>query len=266
MEAYFAGTPPFKGQKSRVDIPDNFIWQTVLDVHRDFGELSIVAGDKAFGTAAESHAGITVYEALDDFIDSPGCQALVKRESTDRAGAYISALLMSDHSRVQEAVEEALMDQLSGRAVSSDDIPEDNHEATISSIEGLISLGLDRHELRYFGEGVFTVPFAARVEALLEYAIFMGDYYTLHDDKSAGIHVEPWNDHYFLAEEHYELIVEGTVAIDLGRAIEEEKVTEEGVARLMAAAAIRVDEVTEVSVAEEEWYAREEWEPIDPEQ
>jgi hypothetical protein len=42
---YFSGAPPFTGLKHRTDIPDSFIWQSILDISNENAPLTIVSND-----------------------------------------------------------------------------------------------------------------------------------------------------------------------------------------------------------------------------
>lgn len=48
FDAYFKGTPPFKEIKSRNDIPDAFIFESIKKILNELPELHVVIEDKAF--------------------------------------------------------------------------------------------------------------------------------------------------------------------------------------------------------------------------
>jgi ElaB/YqjD/DUF883 family membrane-anchored ribosome-binding protein len=68
MEDYFAGKPPFKAVKNREDIPDGFIFQTIIDLAKKYHPLHVVANDNAMRTAAAGINGIVTHDKLAAFI------------------------------------------------------------------------------------------------------------------------------------------------------------------------------------------------------
>jgi hypothetical protein len=252
MEAYFAGGSPFKGVKNRNDIPDSFIWQVILDIKRLVGELTVLVADKRFNKSVEDEVGMYVYQSIDLFIASPAFQAMVKRESTERVISYLSALITKRPDRLKQFLEEEIEGQLQEKMVSGPSVPEDNNEAMITVVEDVDDIDFDLGKIWYFGDGVFTVPFTLRAGCLLDYRIFIADYYALPDDKSERIYVGEWNDHYYDAEERYEVQVEGTLAIKFGANVEMPEISKDDVARLLEDAEITIDNIEELSIVEGE--------------
>ena len=64
--------------------------------------------------------------------------------------------------------------------------------------------------------------------------------------------MEEWSDHYYDAEEHYEVRVEGVLAIKFGAAVESPEVSNDDVERLLEDAEIKVDSIEELSIVEDE--------------
>jgi hypothetical protein len=94
------------------------------------------------------------------------------------------------------------------------------------------------------------VPFTLKCTSLVDYCIFIADYYTMPPERSDSIYVEDWNDHYFRAEETYDLVVQGTLAVTLDSAVEESKVKKAEIERLLKDAEIKFDEFEDISVAD----------------
>jgi hypothetical protein len=55
---YFSGAPPFTSAKHRNDIPDSFIWQTILDLERKHTPLYVIANDGALCQSASKRPHI----------------------------------------------------------------------------------------------------------------------------------------------------------------------------------------------------------------
>ena len=71
LEAYFKGTQPVKNIKSRDDIPDSFIVQSVLKISNEINQqLYFVANDNKLSGAFDTNDKITTYKRLSDFVES----------------------------------------------------------------------------------------------------------------------------------------------------------------------------------------------------
>ena len=76
-DAYFAGTAPFGSRKNRNDIPDAFIYETIKDLTAAHGEVHAIIGDTNLRKACGALPNIRVYATIDDFVATPGSQALL---------------------------------------------------------------------------------------------------------------------------------------------------------------------------------------------
>ncbi len=84
MNAYFGGKCPFKQTKARDDIPDAFIFKTILDLIRAGESPIVIVADKRFIEKLERHEKTITYDSIDAFIASPAGQGLLRKESTAR--------------------------------------------------------------------------------------------------------------------------------------------------------------------------------------
>lgn len=139
---YFSGSAPFRSPKSRIDIPDSFIWHTILDVADATGAVNVVSADGVLRKTAEEHSRTIPHETLDAFIQSDACQNV------------------------------DIVSSLVGVTVRHPAIPDDNNEAQI-----LMVVGAPAHtefafdEIEHYGDGELAIPFATRAECTLNYAI-----------------------------------------------------------------------------------------------
>lgn len=60
-EAYFHGAAPFSKAKQREDLPDSFIWQSMLDVAADHSPLHVVVNDNALKRAALNNRNMVAH-------------------------------------------------------------------------------------------------------------------------------------------------------------------------------------------------------------
>jgi len=69
MDAYFKGSVPFKEQKNRLDIPDAFIYLSLLDIVRNHGKVIFISRDKDFLKRIDNKNIIT-FEALSELFQN----------------------------------------------------------------------------------------------------------------------------------------------------------------------------------------------------
>lgn len=213
-EAYFAGELPFRERKKRDDIPDAFIFQTVVDVSKNVNELIVVTSDKAFGEACKGMQNIVIYSTLDDFVRSESCQnALKETEVVDNFESIIE-YLKAKANKITELASPKLFDELDGHAFSDPFIPDDNNEATISMLDIPSDIGLDFDVAEYYGNGIIAIPFEFEMDVVADYYIFKSDFFTLSDERANTINISEYdNRHYFEAEEEFSLTVSGRIAV-----------------------------------------------------
>lgn len=211
--AYFAGTAPFGDKKVRTDLPDSFIWETAIDLVSEHGEHSVISADGRFRTAAEKHAVMTAYKSLEEFISTDICQEaldeLIASEAITENIDRIKELLPDMIEMLKDNLDQGIVNELAWKTVRHHAIPDDNNEATITSVDATEDLEFQFTETEHFGDGDLGIPFTATVECELNYTLYKGDYYTRGD--SEDIYVEEWSDHYFDAHQTYTISVAGYI-------------------------------------------------------
>jgi hypothetical protein len=250
-DAYFAGTPPFTKAKQREDLPDNFIWQTILDLTESYGKLHVIANDGALYKAAKDCRNIIAYKTLEDFIQTQECQQALKGLSDQAVAANVdraSELLRATSANLKGVFVSDLPSALDGKDVHSRRIPDDNNEGVIIEVGEPEDVTFDFDAVEYYGASELGVPFETSVECTLNYAIFIADYYTLSDDEQARISISERNEHYFDADEEYTVKVSGTLSIKIdARELEREDLQDEDLTELIADAEYTI-EIVEVII------------------
>ena len=251
-EAYFAGEAPFRAPKAYQDFPDAFIWQTALDLVKEHGELIIVSSDGRLRTAAEDQAQMEAYDTLDRFIESSECKDALEELTTNELVTEnlerVKQRLPNTKDELVHRMENDLVNELAEKHVRHWSIPEDNHEAMILMVGAPKNVEFAYDKLAYYGEADIGIPFTAAVECLLNYRIYKTDYYSLSDDKQVS--VDEWNDHYFDAEEYYEIDVEGEIAILIGPDdLKEQNLTDDDLENIIKSADMNT-EVHKIGVSE----------------
>jgi hypothetical protein len=215
---YFKGNPPFKAVKNRNDIPDSFVWQTVLDLKKKYKPLHVVATDGGMFKAADEMDGIVAHKDLAKFIDTEESQKLLKAlpsqvvvNNIQRAAAMVEDV----KKKLESGLSSEIFRALDGKAVFDEEIPDENNEGMIYMQNEPEEVEFDFEKVQYYGDTDIGIPFEATVECTLNYAIFKGDYFSLPQEKMDNISIDDRNEHYFDADEEYPIKVTGTMLIQL---------------------------------------------------
>lgn len=214
MEAYFHGHPPLTTPKTRDDIPDAFIFQTIKDIAALDPTLIVVAEDGKIATAAEAIPGVVVHRSLLKMIESASIQSELLELDVMENMAHTATLLRDYESIYKEfssQIEREGGEKLLSKTIHSHQIPDDNHEATIFSYGEAEDIQVDFTRFSYFGSGQFGLPFEFRMIVSVIYCIFKSDFYCLDEKKMPSI--SDHNDHYYKAEDERSVQVTGTLRI-----------------------------------------------------
>ena len=123
-------------------------------------------------------------------------------------------------------------------------IPDDNHEATICSYYDPKEIELDFSRARYYGNGQFGIPFTLENTVNVIYYIFKSDYYCLDAEHEHVPSISEHNDHYFEAEDEYDVRVSGLISITIDR----DKIDIDDISESIVDGTIQIDEVSEIEL------------------
>lgn len=186
-QAYFDGRPPFTREKSRDDFPDAFIFEQVKDLARHHGDLKVIVADKKLQDACAQLSNVEVYETLDEFIQCGDCQvALRDRDVVDRIDAIFSNI-NRNYETLAERVNQLLEDETQGLTFWDREMESENGRAQIERAWPLEEDALSFGGIRYYGGGVFVLPFNTVMAAQLTYSIDRNRAYHLSDYGSENI-------------------------------------------------------------------------------
>ncbi len=251
MESYFEGKPPFKSKKSRTDIPDAFIWEVVLDLMKSVDHVHVIAADGGLQDACQNIDGVSPFSSFDDLVSSDICIPLLREVNTRENIDKLLHVLPIKVDVLGSFVETILDTDLYDKVVESEYIPSDNQEASIRSAYNPSQIAIDLEGISYYGDGVFIIPFDARLDADLVYPIFKGDYYGLSEKRSRMIFVTELNDHYFDAEENYPIVISGTVSLTVDvEELAKQNLIDENVSYLVENSTAILDSVNSIEVDE----------------
>lgn len=211
---YFAGDPPYKQPKNRVDIPDSFIWQIVEDLLTAKEDVAILSADNGMRDAADKRK-LPHYATISQFVASARCQELLKSSYAIQNLKNCLIGKNSSSTNLDDKFKEMIEVELVGQTVQHPNILDDNNEGTIDAIQDILTHKFDMNQVSYYGDGVFAIAFTATVNADVQSFLYKSEYFTLEKNRAEKLFTEDWNDHYFLIEESKEILIEGLVEIDL---------------------------------------------------
>ncbi len=236
FDAYFKGERPFKSLKHRNDIPDAFIYETIIKVKNKKGRVYVVSGDKNLREKCEEVLGVEVYENLkelfgkDEFIK-------IKKKYEDalehkRRIAEAKTVLIDNFGSFEDAVTEYVR-KVQYLEFTDYKLPSDSHEATIYAIDNPV-LMINKEDISFL-DNKFFVPIEVEGEASVDYAVFKQDYWVMEEHLSIA---EDLNKHYYLIEDVVTLIMKKTIVVDI-EDINKDEILE-----------IEIDEFDEIEIKE----------------
>ena len=246
-EAYFTGTAPLKEPKIRDDIPDSFLIQAIIKIIQEHGTTHIVANDNKIKESFSENQNAVVHTSLAAFFESEEIQEKLKYidliEQIEKIKHGI-AEFEKDTGEIGLKVSLDLGEEISGEVIHDKSIRDDNHEATIISYGEVENLDLKFDAISYYGDGNFSIPFLAKLTVDAIYYIFKSDYFSDYE-YDEGPSISDHNDHYFEAEEEFEIEVKGIASIKIQlKSIDFEEFSEN-----VEFDSIKIDSVESISIA-----------------
>jgi len=197
LNAYFRGHPPLKEPKVRKDIPDSFIFQSLLRL-KDKEVLHVVVEDGALREAC-CNASMTCYKDLSSFIEDEKVKELlqgkINEDVLEAIESQIDDYLKGNKNILIDRIEEKLLSD-DYNMISGDCIPGESNEIYVSGVDRPQELKINSN-VEYYGDALFAVNFSAKVEFIYEYAVYRSD---VHELDTKKYHLEYLNDHYFNVE------------------------------------------------------------------
>lgn len=212
MEAYFHGHPPLKEPKVRNDIPDAFLYQSVVAIARATKTLFVISEDAGFGDALAEIKNVTVLKSLSELTESADVQTLLKKhDEAEAVGKIVENLENKGSESIASAIQGLIGEKIMWEKIHSSTIPDDNKEATISGFGEAENIDIDYGIAVYYGDGKIGIPFTCRMWASAFFYVFKSDVYTTEGRKLRN--VSDHNEHYFEAEDDFDIQISGSVSI-----------------------------------------------------
>lgn len=207
MTSYFIGETPFPEPKSRKDIPDAFIYEAILSIRNEYGDVHFICHDKNLRESIKKTDNCFAFDSYSTFYDSVEYKSI---ELEYKKIEHFSDELISLKDNVKEISEFALS-EIQGDVFAGDDqeifhenIPSDDNMGMLQSMDNveIEKIHLDKIQ---FIDGVFYVPIDISAIFGIDYFIFKADYYLSAEERNISIIDNDWNKHYFLVQESFKV-------------------------------------------------------------
>ncbi|MBW1867528.1 MAG: DUF4935 domain-containing protein [Deltaproteobacteria bacterium] len=249
LESYFRGKPPFKNIKSRNDIPDGFIVQSVLKICNEVEtQIHFVAHDKKLREAFNENDKIKTYQKLSDFVETSLVQQELKDlDFLDDLDEITKSLIAfeNEHHEIHNAISSEIGEALIGKNIHDDSIYDDENSAIINGYYDAEDIEINFDDINYYGSGHIGMSFSLKILVSADFYIFKSDYHAMVDyDMKPRPSVTDHNDHYYEAEDEFELVVEGVVSL----VIDPENIVLEDLSKSIEDVSIKIDEINNIKV------------------
>lgn len=216
FDAYFKGEKPFRTKKSREDIPDAFILESIRNLSSEHDEIHAVIHDNNLRDACQQIGNVETYPSLQDFINSETVKpVLEKLEAIDKALPKIIEMLMEYSKILDDMIESEIANRLAGETITDAGVPDDNDEATISGVYEPDKVDYQFDEIFTFGDDTIIVPFNFATRVTVYYYVFKSEAYILDEERLESISLTDHNKHYYEAEEELEIEVQGDLSLQV---------------------------------------------------
>jgi hypothetical protein len=216
MEAYFRGEAPLTQLKNREDIPDSFIVQAISKLSNESDTIVVIAEDAKVKNSFSANNAVESYAQLSDFIKTEPIQDKLKDIDliSDLPAIFVAIKAFEEsEAELESGISWKIGDYVVGSTLTDYRIPDDNNEAHILSYGEVEAIELDLDSIVYYGSGTIGIPFELEMDVNAYYYIFKADYYSLINPPSVSDH----NDHYFEAEDEFDILVTGVATVTFDR-------------------------------------------------
>ena len=204
FEAYFAGDPPFSSPKFRKDIPDAFIYQSLVKL-KNIYHVIFICDDENLRKKSGKIENVTCYKSLIDFINSEsGCAIheqykFIEKYGTENQYVQTYEQKIIEHAKADVCGE--LLECLEG-GFNNSAIPSDDAEGSLECISEIKTIKIKDSEIALVDDKI-CIPILVECRFEIEYFLFKQDY-PLYEDRQISILDNDWNRHYYLVSESFD--------------------------------------------------------------
>ncbi|MEM9066139.1 MAG: PIN domain-containing protein [Planctomycetota bacterium] len=199
LDRYFQGLPPFDAPKQREHLPDAMVLAGLLKAKENGWDPIFVCHDGPLGKAAAS-SGFEVVRDVPEALKLKKVRQLHDdpefAEWWERSFRRTVNVLREEDLDLSAWLSSVTDTAIQGKTVRSHKIPEDNHEAWVSTTGEPNDWEVDWESAESLGEGVLVCPVTFSVELGLEFGVYRADAWDTPDWVSVSFG-DPEFDHYF---------------------------------------------------------------------
>ena len=156
--AYFEGTPPFDRPKNREHFPDAFIYNCVMDLVAQGGEVWFLADDEQLRESLRKTKQVRAYRKLYTLFSD-------LQVAFDYESERSLSMLLPDFSSLEEMARCSLREGLCGRVLRWSGAVHGG-EPTVREVLCIRDISLDRQSVIHVDESAFLIAFEANIEVL----------------------------------------------------------------------------------------------------
>jgi hypothetical protein len=224
MESYFTGDKPFRLIKCKEDIPDGFIYQSIIEIKSEIKDtLYVGVEDKGLRAALSKIKGIKACKDLYALIKLDEFENELKKLDLEEENFTLLSKALSTTADVDASftkiIEKEIGELLVGEEVldsASDPFDSFDHEGVmVTSYNEPEKIKFTLDKLEYYGDGQIGIPFECQILVNGVYYIDKREYWSRQDDNYHGLpSVTSHNDHVYEAEGEFLLHVDGVISAD----------------------------------------------------
>lgn len=208
FEGYFSALPPFKKLKSREDIPDAYIFESLKDLALKH-PIHFLSSDENLGATAATISNITVHKTFENFYNSNEFECTKLYYEHKGKNELLMMKFIDLIPTVRKVIEEEVYLWKPFEAFVDYPLSNDDH-ISVGSIDD-VKVSINKDEVKLI-DGEFYVPLKITGEASIDFFMDRSLYYEIDDDVKLPS-VSDWNDHVYLAEDTDNIIFEHTIVI-----------------------------------------------------
>ncbi len=210
FDSYFKGLRPFKTIKSRNDIPDAFIYQTILRLADKKKDVYVITNDDNLRQSFEDFPKIKTYSSLKSFFESPKFKILETKlkSKLDSVRIEEGKDLLMDFKYVFEEAVEKYVSNLHYFEIDETALPSDNGEATIQAVDD-VEVIIDRNQMEFINDS-FYIPITVKAIASVDFFVAKHDYWSIENLPTGS----EWNDWVYLCEDTYPIEMRKTIILN----------------------------------------------------
>lgn len=217
LHEYFEGKAPYRGIKTREDIPDSLIYHEIMNYfERTKENIIFICNDKRLREAF-ANTSIITHVTLKEYVQKPETiNVLTTIKQTFLNTLY--KFLIEHKDNLIDSIENDLVNKVYSTEIESHSIPSDDNIGTIASVEYIDpdTFKIIENSLYSYGDNLYIFDIELTLDVLVDFYIYKADYYCLEEK----FYIEDHSDHYYSAQKS--ITLNSTADIKINISIDEE--------------------------------------------